>query len=424
MRLVFSPVLPQVARTPQLTRPHAPHRRASPAAAPSPLYPSLPVPAADTPSSALSTPARASAASSAYGTPLGAPVATARGAPALAKTPLFRASTPDSTDSEDEEAAQPQVGVDSGDEDAGGPAAGDGEEEEDDSADELAAQLQRKAVLSPPASASKGKGKGKASSASASAAAPTPVTDDPHAPAVRRPPPPAAPSGAPEPLLSVGASLHLYDRSTGLFMQQDGAVTAGLYRVPAPAGAGAGAGKGSAGGAQWLVVESVADKGEVWVSQAVGKDTTVNFAEKERAMVFNYVAPAAAGAASEAGEVYTWLLRLASDDEFAALQQAVSAALFEDKHGAGAWNRMKDDERDYARRAWLEEDVEMWDVEEEEEEEREDAREEEERRERDEEGEEDSEEDEPRPASDDDDDDSGASVPPFSACSVGHSRPP
>lgn len=315
------------------------------------------------------------------------------------------------------------MGVDSGDENAGGPAAGDGEEEEDDSADELAAQLQRKAVLSPPASASKGKGKGKASSASASAAAPTPVTDDPHAPAVRRPPPPAAPSGAPEPLLSVGASLHLYDRSTGLFMQQDGAVTAGLYRVPAPAGAGAGAGKGSAGGAQWLVVESVADKGEVWVSQAVGKDTTVNFAEKERAMVFNYVAPAAAGAASEAGEVYTWLLRLASDDEFAALQQAVSAALFEDKHGAGAWNRMKDDERDYARRAWLEEDAEMWDVEEEEEE-REDAREEEERRERDEEGEEDSEEDEPRPASDDDDDDSGASVPPFSACSVGHSRPP
>ncbi|GAA5914153.1 hypothetical protein JCM8208_003921 [Rhodotorula glutinis] len=394
--------------------------RAAAPPAPSPLYPTLPAG-----SSALSTPSRTSAASSPYGTPLEtAPVA----ARAPAKTPLFRSSTPGSDDDEDDDndapVAQPQ--------DADGESDDEGGVAPSDSDDELAQQLQNKAVLAPPVPApvapattpAKAKGKAKASSSTA----PTAVLDDPYAPAVRRPPPPAPPSAssssaaaaaagsAPDKLLSVSASLHLYDRATGLFMQQDADVRAELYRT-APT-------------AQWLVVESVHEQGEVWVSQAVDKDTTVNFAERERAMVFNYTAPAPApasaaadsGDAGAAPETFTWLLRLSDDGAFVALQQAVSAALFEDKHGAGAWNRMKADEREYARKAWLEEDAEMWDAEAEERE-REDAQDEEERLEALEE-EDESEEDEPKAGSSDDDDDSDDDARAPSAARAFSSRQP
>ncbi|GAA5944036.1 hypothetical protein JCM3775_006819 [Rhodotorula graminis] len=395
--------------------------RAAAPPAPSPLYPTLPAG-----SSALSTPSRTSAASSTYDTPLETAPAAAR---APAKTPLFRSSTPGSDDDDDDErdapVAQPQYDDDEYD---GGVAPSDGD---DDSADDLAQQLEHKAVLAPPVPApapstatpanTKGKGKGKASPSSSTA--PTAVTDDPYAPALRRPPPPAPPSAstssaagtgsAPDKLLSVSASLHLYDRATGLFMQQDADVRAELYRT-APS-------------AQWLVVESVKDQGEVWVSQAVDKDTTVNFAERERAMVFNYTAPAPAStadssAAGGAPETFTWLLRLSDDAAFVALQQAVSAALFEDKHGAGAWNRMKADEREYARQAWLEEDAEMWDAEAEERE-RDDARDEEERLEALEE-EDESEDDEPQAGISDDDDDSDDDARAPSAARVFSSRQP
>ncbi|KWU45689.1 VID27-domain-containing protein, partial [Rhodotorula sp. JG-1b] len=251
-------------------------------------------------------------------------------------------------------------------------------DEQDDSGDELAEQLMRKATLSPQkkeaptsASAAPDKGKGKAKAGSA----PVPVHDDEVAPALQKPPtPPAPPPNTP--VITVHASLHLYDRATGLFMLQDDSVKAGLYKVPPPASG------------HWLVVES--DKeGDVWVSQAVTGETTVNFAEKERAMVFNYTAPAVDEHSSP--ETYTWLLRLADDEAFAALQAAVSAALFEDKWGAGSWNKMKEDDREYARKAWLEEDAEMWDAEEPEQPEEEEDEEEDEE-----------EEDEPTPENDDD----------------------
>lgn len=287
------------------------------------------------------------------------------------KTPLFRQTTPsvESDDDEDERDATPALD----EQDDYAQATGG----QDDSGDELAEQLMRKANLNPqkkdaPVSpaAVPDKGKGKATAGSA----PVPVHDDEVAPALQKPPtPPAPPPNTP--VITVHASLHLYDRATGLFMLQDDSVKAGLYKVPPPASG------------HWLVVES--DKeGDVWVSQAVTGETTVNFAEKERAMVFNYAAPAVDEHSSP--ETYTWLLRLADDEAFAALQAAVSAALFEDKWGAGSWNKMKDDDREYARKAWLEEDTEMWDAEEAEQPEEEE-----------EEDDEEEQEDEPTPESDD-----------------------
>ncbi|GAA5835390.1 hypothetical protein JCM11251_005221 [Rhodosporidiobolus azoricus] len=335
--------------------------------APSPehLYPSLP---AVSSSSAASTPSRPSApTSSASATPAG-------------KTPLFRATSPEEETDDEAPPRRAAAVPDSDDEEEDSFAEatqGYGGEEEGSSnadADELAAQLMQKATIS--SSASKGKGKAKASSTVPIADA---IASAPPAPPKPAPPPTASSStgGADEkPLISVPASLHLYDRATGLFMQQDAAVRASLYKLP-------GGGGGSEG--HWLVVESETEgkEGEVWVSQGVGAETTVNFAEKERAMVFNYTVTPEEGDDSGAGsQTFTWLLRLSDEAAFSALQASVSAALFEDKHGAGTWNKLKEEERKYAREAWLEEDEEMWDGEQEqgveEEEEEEDSEEEEE----------------------------------------------
>ncbi|GAA6020127.1 hypothetical protein JCM10207_006265 [Rhodosporidiobolus poonsookiae] len=353
-----------------------------------PLYPSLGG------VSASSTPSRPSASS--IMPPSRAP----------AKSSLFRAASP-SSESDDEAPPQPTratVMPDSDEEDSFAEASqGYGDEEDSSDADALAAQLMQKATISgggPSAAAktpSKAKGKGKAS-ASAPVAVPDDIAEPIPLPPKPAPPPTAASSGDPEaPVITASASLHLYDRATGLFMQQDASVRAALYKL------GAAAASENGGVGHWLVVESASAgrEGEVWVSQGVSADTTVNFAEKERAMVFNYAVEGDADAGQPA-QTFTWLLRLPDDDAFAALQAAVSAALFEDKWGAGSWKKLKEDERDYARKAWLEEDAEMWDAEEEEaqreaqqaEEEAEDEEEEE------------SEEEEPRPDSDSEQDDS------------------
>ncbi|GAA5863919.1 hypothetical protein JCM8547_005280 [Rhodosporidiobolus lusitaniae] len=355
------------------------------------LYPSL---------SSVSSPASASRTSAPS-----APSASSSTVPS--KTPLFRATSP-SSDSEDDDASPRRAAPattapesDSDEDDFAEASQGNGAEEEDDSGDELAAQLMQKATISPSSASSakgaKSKGKGKASSASASKPAPVPVEDDIATP-IPLPPRPATPpissstaSSAPQsPLIAVPASLHLYDRSTGLFMQQDSAVRASLYALGS---------KGSGAG-HWLVVESESEgkEGEVWVSQEVSKETTVNFAERERAMVFNYtveVSPDEGGAEEDVEEgdnptqrTFTWLLRLSEEKTFAQLQAAVSQALFEDKWGAGSWSKLKEEEREYSRKAWLEEDEEMWDAEGEkgEEEEEEEESEEEEEQEQEESG--------------------------------------
>lgn len=322
------------------------------------MYPTLPVAS----SSNASTPSRPSIGSAAA-----SPLRTSHGQTATpAKTPLFRATSAkaESEDDDDEGGAA--------DDDYGRDASPNPYEAQGgDSGDELAQQLMQKATLDA-SPRSKGKGKDVARER-------VPVEDE-IAPALQKPPTPPAPPPN-EPVIVVHASLHLYDRATGLFMLQEDSVKAGLYKVPPPTNG------------HWLVVESDSE-GDVWVSQAVTGSTTVNFAEKERAMVFNYTAPAVDEVS--APETYTWLLRLSDEEAFTALQAAVSAALFEDKWGAGSWNKMKDDDREYARKAWLEEDVEMWDAEEAEAEAEEDAEEGEE--------EEEEEEDEPLPESGDDED--------------------
>ncbi|GAA6018871.1 hypothetical protein JCM11491_001707 [Sporobolomyces phaffii] len=284
-----------------------------------------------------------------------------------AKTPLFRATSPaeDDDESEDEAALQPNSS-------SAEPEyfSDDGSEGGGDSGDELAAQLMQKATLedtsssSPPppvgsvspSRTSKGKGKSTAPPASQDIATP-----------LAKPPTSAVPastssdSASPQATIEVVASLHLYDRMTGLFMLQDDSVRAGLYKL-AP----------GEGGGHWLLVQSTSKTKprdeSTWVSQAIDKDMVINFAEKELSMVFNFSSDGEDGTAIE---TFTWLLRLPDEGQFSKLQAEVSAALFEDKWGQGSWNKLKEDEREYSRKAYLEEDAEMWDDNEDEDEEEE-----------------------------------------------------
>lgn len=80
-------------------------------------------------------------------------------------------------------------------------------------------------------------------------------------------------------------------------------------------------------------------------------------------MVFNFSPePEAEG---EQPHVYTWLIRFAVESTFDKMQHAVATALFEGKWGVGAWNKLKEDEMEYQRSAYVE-DAEMQDIPEEE----------------------------------------------------------
>jgi len=231
-----------------------------------------------------------------------------------------------------------------------------------DSGDELANQLMQKATIAAPlpppvpstTSRSPRNSKGKSTA--------VPVVDEIASP-LAKPPTSAIPASAQastssstnseekKPVISVLASLHLYDRMTGLFMLQDDSVKASLYKLSPAEGSG-----------HWLLVEATKSEGSVWVSQGIDKEMVINFAEKELSMVFNF-------SSDDNSETFTWLLRLPDENSFSSLQSQVSAALFEDKWGTGSWNKLKEDEREYSRKAYLEEDAEMWDDNEEDEEE-------------------------------------------------------
>ncbi|GAA5937065.1 Vid27p [Sporobolomyces koalae] len=265
-----------------------------------------------------------------------------------AKAPLFRASSP-SDDEVSDDGRAPREGrtttLADSDEDE---VASDGEG--GDSGDELAAQLMQKATIDDRAtpSTSNLNRQGKLTTNASKQDIATPLAKPPTA-AV----PASSASEEKKPLLSVVASLHLYDRMTGLFMLQDDSVRASLYKLDPTEGSG-----------HWLLVESNKTNGGVWVSQGIDKEMVINFAEKELSMVFNFSAdsPATEDDQTEttSSETFTWLLRLPDENGFSQLQSKVSEALFEDKWGSGSWNKLKDDEREYSRKAYLEEDAEMW----------------------------------------------------------------
>lgn len=109
-------------------------------------------------------------------------------------------------------------------------------------------------------------------------------------------------------------------------------------------------------------------------------------------MVFNFrYDEVSSGEDESVGQTFTWLIRFTEQSSFDKMQVGVSTALFEGKWGAGSWKKLKEDERDYQKTAYIE-DSEMYSIPEDEPEEEQVEEEEEEEEETDEEN--DSEEDE------------------------------
>lgn len=84
-------------------------------------------------------------------------------------------------------------------------------------------------------------------------------------------------------------------------------------------------------------------------------------------MVFNF-RPEVDSDSDELPPTYTWLIRFSSAPPFDQMQQGVTTALFEGKWGSGAWNKLKEDEREYQRSAYVDGDAEMEVIDEEDEE--------------------------------------------------------
>ncbi|SGY66823.1 BQ5605_C004g02710 [Microbotryum silenes-dioicae] len=263
--------------------------------------------------------------------------------PASTKQPLFRSATPESdSDAEDFRPPPPSARKlttadldDSNDERY---------DDSDDERNQLAATLMKKATLTPSSTA---KGKVKATSAPASAA-PTPSrtkskAKEPIETVTEQPPKRSTPGGVvKQALVSVEGDLYLYDRATGMFMMQEPLVQASIHRTME---------------AYWLIVEG---KTGPWVSQGIDSETT--FSEAEKSMVFNYRSEPEDGLGEgESSQVYTWLVRFPTSKPFEIIQQAVTTALFEDKFGSGTWQKLKEDEQAYQRRAYID-DAEMFDA--------------------------------------------------------------
>ncbi|SCV72685.1 BQ2448_4222 [Microbotryum intermedium] len=275
-----------------------------------------------------------------------APRRTAPQTPAPStKQPLFRAATPASdSDAEDFRPPPPSArkltAADSDDD-------YDARQDDSDDDNQLAATLMNKAVIAP-SSAAKGKAKATPAPAAASPSR-TKMTAAKQLELIEsvteQPPKRSTPGGfVKQALVSVEGDLYLYDRATGMFMMQEPLVQASIHRTQE---------------GYWLIVEG---KNGPWVSQGIDSETT--FSEAEKSMVFNYRSEPE-DASNEPSQVYTWLVRFPTNKPFEIIQQAVTTALFEDKFGSGTWQKLKEDEQAYQRRAYID-DVEMFDAVEEE----------------------------------------------------------
>lgn len=78
-------------------------------------------------------------------------------------------------------------------------------------------------------------------------------------------------------------------------------------------------------------------------------------------MVFNFRYDETDSGDDSAGQTFTWLIRFTEQVSFDKMQEGVSTALFEGKWGAGSWKKLKEDERDYQKTAYIE-DAEMYNI--------------------------------------------------------------
>ncbi|GAA5986474.1 hypothetical protein JCM5350_003401 [Sporobolomyces pararoseus] len=157
--------------------------------------------------------------------------------------------------------------------------------------------------------------------------------------------PPASASKGKVPIISVLASLYLYDRQTGFFAPQDESVKASFYKLSPSEGSG-----------HWLLVHSLTGEGGVWVSQGVNNETMFTFAEKT-SMVFRSSIVTAGGLVEDCHS----LLRLPDGNEFSRLQSMFEAALLMEEEEYGNRNKLGEEKKENGRKEPPQESAQMVD---------------------------------------------------------------
>ena len=141
----------------------------------------------------------------------------------------------------------------------------------------------------------------------------------------------AAPPSASEPptletLTKERAELHLFDFSSGTFIQQDPSVTATVTRV-----------------GDWQYWLQINGKNRNWLGQAVNEDINPVFNFDYLSFIFNHY--------TRDGSPYSWLLRFSDQPAEERFQEGLLQALWE-KLNQTKWVKVKNDERDYVLEAF------------------------------------------------------------------------
>jgi hypothetical protein len=160
--------------------------------------------------------------------------------------------------------------------------------------------------------------------------------------------PTAAPAAAGQPaaleiLAKETAELHLFDFVSGAFIMQDSEVEATVSEI-----------------GKWQYWLQISGKEREWLGQAVIADLNPIFNFEFLSFIFNHYGPD--------GSAYSWLLRFKDSATIERFQEGLMQALWEQLNEI-KWNRVKEDDHEYVRKAF--EDLEMTDVPDEEEEEEE-----------------------------------------------------
>ncbi|KAI9927719.1 hypothetical protein AWENTII_012642 [Aspergillus wentii] len=134
-------------------------------------------------------------------------------------------------------------------------------------------------------------------------------------------PPSAAQPEAQEILAKESAELHLFDFTTGTFVQQDEHVTATVSEI-----------------GTWQYWLQISGKEREWLGQAVIADLNPVFNFEYLSFIFNHY--------SADGSAYSWLLRFKDQETEERFQEGVMQALWEQLNEM-KWNKVKENDRDY-----------------------------------------------------------------------------
>ena len=134
-------------------------------------------------------------------------------------------------------------------------------------------------------------------------------------------PPSAAQPEVKEILAKESAELHLFDFTSGTFVQQDSKVTATVSEI-----------------GKWQYWLQISGQDKEWLGQAVVADLNPVFNFEYLSFIFNHY--------TEDGSAFSWLLRFQDQETEEKFQEGLMQALWEQLNEM-KWGKVKDDDREY-----------------------------------------------------------------------------